>query len=74
MLIKIKVIPNSSINKIIEQNGDQWKIKLMTPPIDGRANEALIKFLAEELKIKKNQIEILKGQTSREKLVKISPK
>lgn len=74
MLIKIRVIPNSSINKIVEQIGDEWKIKLMTPPIDSRANESLIKFLAEELKIKKNQIEILKGQTSREKLVKISPK
>lgn len=74
MIINVRVIPNSSMNKIVEQKGDEWKIKLMTPPIDGRANESLIKFLADELKVKKNQIEILKGQTSRNKLIKISPK
>lgn len=71
MIIKIKVIPNSSMNKIVEQTGDEWKIKLMTPPIDGGANGSLIKFLVEELKVKKNQIEIIKGQMSRNKLVKI---
>lgn len=71
MIIKVKVIPNSSMNKVIDKNGDEWKIKLMTPPIDGRANDSLIKFLAEELNIKKNQIEILQGQTSRNKIVKI---
>jgi len=46
---KIKVIPNSSKNEIVEKMSDGTiKIKLKAPPIDGKANEELIKFLAKE--------------------------
>lgn len=71
MILNIKLIPNSSINKIVSKEGSNWRIKLMTPPIEGKANQALIKFLAEELDIAKNKIKIISGEKSRDKKVEI---
>jgi hypothetical protein len=48
------------------------KIRLTAPPVDGAANEALVKFLSETLSIGKSSVEIVTGHTSREKRVKIS--
>jgi len=48
------------------------KIRLTAPPVDGAANEALVKFLSETLCISKSSVEIVTGHTAREKLVKSS--
>jgi len=71
-IYKIKVIPNSKINKIVKQTDNYLKIKLSAPAHEGKANLALIKFLSQELKIAKNKIKIIKGEKSREKLIQIS--
>ena len=70
MKIDIKVIPGATKN-FIKQEGDLFKIYLQTPPIDGRANEALIDFLANHFRVKRYQIEITKGLKSRHKTVSI---
>lgn len=70
-LKKIKIIPSSSKNEIVEQNGDFLKIKIKAPAEKGKANRELIKFLAKEFKIKKNQIEIVKGEKSKQKIIRI---
>lgn len=72
MLLKIKVIPKSSINKICEKmSNDVLKIKITAPAVDNKANEELIKFLSKEMKKKKSQIKIISGFTSREKTLEI---
>jgi len=48
------------------------KIKIAAPPVDGKANESLIEFLAKTFKISKSNIEILKGHTSKLKTIKLS--
>lgn len=64
--LKIKVLPNSSKNEIIfEENS--CKIKLTAPPIENKANKALIEFLSKNLKTPKSNILIIKGETTREK-------
>jgi len=69
--LQIKVIPNSSKNEIIfEQNF--VKIKLTAPPVENNANKALIEFLAKKLKTAKSNIQIIKGETSKEKTLLIS--
>ena len=69
--LQIKVIPNSSKNEIIfEQNF--VKIKLTAPPVENKANKALIEFLAKKLKTAKSNIQIIKGETSKEKTLLIS--
>ena len=68
MKIPIKVIPGAKRNLFKEENGG-IKVYLTAPPLDGRANEALIEFLAEHFKVKRSSIEILKGLKSRHKVV-----
>jgi uncharacterized protein (TIGR00251 family) len=69
--IKIYLQPKSSKNEIVGPYRDGVKIKVTAPPVGGKANEALIKFLAKEFKISASSIEILKGHNSREKIVRI---
>jgi uncharacterized protein (TIGR00251 family) len=69
--IKIYLQPKSSKNEIIGPYRDGIKVKVTAPPVKGKANEALIKFLAKEFKISASSIEILKGHNSREKIIRI---
>jgi len=69
--LRIVVQPNASKNEIIGQYGDAIKIRLQAKPIDGEANKYLLKYLAKCFKIKKNQIKICSGQSSRVKLLEI---
>ena len=75
LIIKIKIVPNSSKNDIILED-EFIKIKVTAQPIENKANKALIEFLSKTFKIPKTSIEILKGETSKEKtvLLKISDK
>ena len=70
--IKVKVLPRSSRNQIIGKEGDLFKVKLTSPPVEGKANKALIEFLAEKLGIGKGRIEIISGKSSSLKIVRIS--
>ncbi len=70
MILKVRVVPQAKKNFIKKEN-DLLKIYLTKPASDGRANAQLIEFLAEELKIKKYQVRIIRGQTSRQKLIEI---
>jgi uncharacterized protein (TIGR00251 family) len=71
--IEVKVEPRSSqkgIAGVMENN--VLKVKLTSPPVEGAANEQLIELLAEELKVKKSQIKVIRGQSSKRKVVEIS--
>lgn len=70
--IKVKVLPRSSKNQIIGQEGDLFKVKLTSPPVEGKANTALIQFLAKKLGIAKGRIEIISGKSARLKTLQIS--
>ncbi len=66
LILNIKISPNSSKNVILRDETG-LKIKLTAQPIEGKANKALVEFLSKQLKIPKTSIEILKGETSKEK-------
>ncbi|MBW4562174.1 MAG: DUF167 domain-containing protein [Mojavia pulchra JT2-VF2] len=68
---KVKVKPNSKQQKIEEQTDGSLNIHLKSPPVDGKANEELIKLLAEKFDVPKSHIQIKSGMTSRQKLVEI---
>ncbi len=70
--LKIKVEPSSSQSGIVGPYGDALKVKLTAPPVEGKANKELIELLAKELGIRKKDIEITSGQSSKNKTVKIS--
>jgi uncharacterized protein len=69
--ISIKVQPNAGRNELVGLVNGVWKIKIAAPPDKGKANKELVDFLSELLNIKKDQIGILRGQTSHNKVVEI---
>lgn len=70
--LAIRVTPRASRNEIVEILSDGTvKIRLTSPPVEGKANEALIKFLADILGVAQSKIDIVAGETGRDKLVSI---
>lgn len=72
MKYTVKIIPKSSKNEITESGDDSLKIKIKAIPEHGKANEELIKFLSKHFKVPKSNIEIIKGKTSKNKIVEIA--
>ena len=68
---QVKVIPRSSKNQVMELNPNELKVKLTAPPVEGKANEALIKVLADHFRVKKSAVHIVSGETARHKWVEI---
>ncbi len=71
LIIKIKVEPRSSRAGIVGSYGESLKVKITSPPVEGKANRELIEILAKELKIAKRDIEIISGKSSRNKIIKL---
>jgi uncharacterized protein (TIGR00251 family) len=71
VLLAIKLQPRSSKNEIGDILGHELKVKITAAPVDGKANDALLEFLAEELGCRKNVLELIQGRTSRHKLILI---
>ena len=69
MIFKVRVIPNSRKTEIVDRAPGFLKIKLAAQAVDGKANKALINFLAQEFDIPKSAIMISKGEKGREKIV-----
>ena len=66
----VRVVPRASKNEIVGIHGDALKIRVAAPPVEGRANEDLIAFLAQRLGVRKSQVEIVAGATSRRKMTR----
>jgi uncharacterized protein (TIGR00251 family) len=70
-MLSIRVVPGSSTNKIIASEGGVLRVKLTAPAVEGRANQALIAFLAKRLRVPKANVTIVSGLLSRVKRVRI---
>jgi len=68
---RVRVQPGASKNEIVGVQQDALRVRISAPPVEGKANKALIGFLAKELGVKKSQIEIVSGHTSRVKTIKV---
>ena len=69
--ITLRVIPRARQNKIEVDETGVYRIHITAAPVDGAANVAVIKMLAEYFKIPKSQIKIVRGETSRDKVIEI---
>jgi len=70
--LAVRVTPRASRNKIAEVMSDGVvKIHIAAPPVDGEANEQLLSFLSEILKVPKSRIEIVAGVSGRDKLISV---
>lgn len=69
--INVRVQPGAKRSRVLGIHGDALKIAVAAPPVDGKANEALIGFLAELLGVRQSNIEVVRGATSRQKTILI---
>jgi uncharacterized protein (TIGR00251 family) len=67
----VKIHPRAKKNAITGEVGDALKLALTAPPIDGRANDACIEFLANLLEVPRSSVTIASGQTSRRKVIRV---
>jgi uncharacterized protein (TIGR00251 family) len=72
VLLSVKLQPRASADEIGKPLDNELRIKVTAPPVDSAANEALVKLLAETLGCSRNRVELVRGQTSRHKVVRIS--
>ena len=69
--ITVKVTPRAKRTEIVGYQGGVLRVRLTEPPLEGKANKALIKFLAAELGVSASRISIVKGATSRTKVLEV---
>ncbi len=70
-ILRVHIIPNAKIDKISGEYNSAIKIKLRAPAVDGKANAALRRFLAERLSVPQRAIVLESGERSRDKVIRI---
>ena len=68
----VRVHPRARKNAITGELGNALKLSLTSPPVEGRANEACVEFFANLLKVPRSSVTIASGQTSRQKVIRVS--
>jgi uncharacterized protein (TIGR00251 family) len=70
--LTLHIQPGAKKTEVAGQHGDALKIRLASPPVDGKANAALINFVADRLGLAKSAVSLKSGQTSRRKVLEIT--
>ena len=70
--LELKVIPNAPRDEIAGWLGDALKVKIKAPALEGRANDALLAFLATQLDVPRGALALIRGDKSRRKVVQIA--
>ena len=72
LLLPVRAMPRASKNEIQGLLGEALKVRLQAPPVEGKANQALIRFLSKSLDLSRAQLSIATGETGRNKAVLIT--
>jgi uncharacterized protein (TIGR00251 family) len=70
--IKVRVQPRAPRTEIAGEHGGALKLKVAAPPVDGKANEECRRYLAKLLKVSATSVEIISGESSRDKVIRVS--
>jgi uncharacterized protein (TIGR00251 family) len=71
-VLKLRIVPNARRSEVVGEHGDAVKVKVAAPAVDGKANAALLKFIAEKLGVSTRSLTLVSGEKSRDKLLEIS--
>lgn len=71
LVIRLYIQPKASRDQIVGQHGDELKVAITAPPVDGQANAHLLKYLAKQFRVAKGAVSIEKGELGRHKQIKI---
>ena len=70
-ILRVHVIPNAMSDCVVGEHGGAVKIKLRAAAVEGKANAALIRFLAEQMELPRHAIVLQRGHKSRDKLIRV---
>jgi uncharacterized protein (TIGR00251 family) len=71
LVLRLYIQPKASRDSIVGLHGDEIKVAITAPPVDGQANAHLVKYLAKQFRVAKGQVIVEKGELGRHKQVKI---
>ena len=71
-MLDLHIQPGAKKSEVVGLHGEALKLRIASPPVDGRANAALIAFLADALEVPKQSLAVVRGETSRRKTVRIA--
>lgn len=69
--LRIRVSPGARTTEFVGRQGEAWKVRVAAPPERGRANDALLKLLAERLGVPRTELELVAGGSGRDKIVEL---
>lgn len=69
MKFSVRVIPRAKKTEYVGEYAEGIKIKISAPPLDGKANDELVKFLSKKLSLSRSGVRVISGQTSRDKIL-----
>jgi uncharacterized protein (TIGR00251 family) len=69
--LKVRVIPNARKNEVVACTGDEIRLKVKAPAVEGKANAALIEYLAELMEVPRSKIRLKAGEKARTKIIEI---
>jgi uncharacterized protein (TIGR00251 family) len=70
--LTLRVSPGATRNGVVGRHGTAWKVRVAAPPQGGKANDALLRLLAETLQVPRRDVEIVSGHGAREKIVALA--
>ena len=71
-VLRLRVVPNAKRSEVVGVHGDAIKVKVQAPAMDGKANEALVEFLAEKMGVSRRAVQLVAGEKSRDKTISIA--
>jgi len=69
--VRLRVVPNARKNEVVGVHGDAIKVKVGAPAVEGRANEALVDFIAKKLGVARREVSLASGEKSRDKVIAV---
>mgnify|MGYP001109107721 FL=1 len=72
VILDLHIQPGAKKTEVVGLHGDALKIRLAAPPVDGKANAALVAFIAAKVSLGRTAVEVISGQTSRAKRVRVA--
>jgi uncharacterized protein (TIGR00251 family) len=70
--VRLRVSPGARRTGVVGRHGDAWKVRLAAPPEDGRANDALVRLLADTLALSRESVRVVSGHGARDKIVELT--
>jgi uncharacterized protein (TIGR00251 family) len=70
--VRLRVSPGANRAHVVGRHGEAWKVRVAAPPEGGRANEAVVRLLAETLSLPRDAVTLVSGHGARDKIVQLS--